>query len=195
MFAGNLEGGLRVLTAESFEQLLAWLDPDREKAGERYGRIHLRLTRIFSCRGCFESERLADEVIDRVASKINWLSENYVGDREPYFYAVARKVYLEDLRKKRIPQMPAPTSDVNEIDEDIEEVYGCLEKCMSNLPSAERELVLQYHQEEKQAKISNRKRLSLELNITLNALRIKVYRIHCQLQQCVRMCVEQVPAH
>jgi DNA-directed RNA polymerase specialized sigma24 family protein len=183
-----------VLTAQSFELLLGWLDPDREKAGEKYGKIHVRLIKLFSCRGCFEPEHLADEVIDRVASKIDWLIQNYVGGPELYFYGVARKVCLEELRRKPTMVLASPADESVNTD-DVEEVYQCLEQCMDILPLDEHQLVLQYHQEEKQAKIRNRKQLAMELGVSLNALRIKVFRIHSQLEQCVTRCLEQVPAH
>jgi hypothetical protein len=32
-----------VLTREAFERLLAWLDPDRERAGQKYEKIRQKL--------------------------------------------------------------------------------------------------------------------------------------------------------
>ena len=67
-----------LLTKEAFDALLGWLDPNREVAGQKYEVIRRRLITIFSCRGCAEAEDLADETINRVASKlsaINWSDE------------------------------------------------------------------------------------------------------------------------
>ena len=78
--------------------------------------------------------------------------------------------------------------------EEIEQEYDCLEQCMQHLTPGNRELVLQYYQEEKQAKINHRKLLAERLGIALNALRIRAYRIRLTLQQCVQKCVEQSAA-
>src|SRR5947209_6617862 len=42
---------------DSFDRLLAWLNPDREQAGQRYEEIRRRLIKIFARRGCSEIGR------------------------------------------------------------------------------------------------------------------------------------------
>ena len=49
-----------VLSQESFDKLLAWLDPNREKAGIKYEQIRYRLIKIFAGRGSADAEDLAD---------------------------------------------------------------------------------------------------------------------------------------
>ncbi len=58
------------LTQAALDSLLAWLDPDRDRAGAKYEAIRTRLIKVFVCRGCPEAEDLADETINRVASKL-----------------------------------------------------------------------------------------------------------------------------
>ena len=87
-------------TQEDFEKLWRWLDPDRDKAGEKYERIRRRLIAVFASRGCCDTEDLADKTINVVTSKIDWLVENYVGDPAPYFYAVAKNIFLESIKPK-----------------------------------------------------------------------------------------------
>ena len=58
------------LPPDDFEKLLRWLDPDRDKAGEKYEKIRHRLIRIFSARGCWEPEELFDRTTDIIISKI-----------------------------------------------------------------------------------------------------------------------------
>jgi hypothetical protein len=41
-----------VLTQDAFDKLLNWLDSDRERAGQKYETIRLRLIKIFTCRRC-----------------------------------------------------------------------------------------------------------------------------------------------
>jgi DNA-directed RNA polymerase specialized sigma24 family protein len=175
------------LTQEAFARFLNWLNPDPDQAGEKYEAIRRRLIKIFACRGCDCSEHLADETINRVIDKIPEISESYEGDRALYFYGVARYVHKEYTRKKPPPQ-PPPQDDASSA---TEEEYECLEQCMGNLPKRSRELFLQYNEEEKGAKIKHRKRLARELNIPLNALRIRIYRIRMNLQVCVLQCLQQ----
>lgn len=179
-----------ILTQESFDALLAWLDPTRETAGQKYEDIRLRLIKIFSCRGCCEPEDLADETINRVSKKLREIESSYSGDPARYFYGVANKVHLEYLRRR-----PAPIPPVRpEASDDIEKEYACLELCIQKLTPNNRVLVLQYYQAEKRAKIDHRKQLAEQLGIALNALRIRAYRIRASLQKCVHSCVGEAMA-
>jgi DNA-directed RNA polymerase specialized sigma24 family protein len=113
-----------------------------------------------------------------------------VGDPSLYFYHVARKIHLEYGRKKPDPVLaPAPDPP-----QELEQRYQCLEQCMRRLTSKNRELVLEYYQEEKQAKIDRRKELANRLGIAANALRIRAHRIRASLQECVFECVKQMAA-
>jgi len=173
---------------EAFEKLLRWLDPDREKAGEKHEKIRFRLIKIFVCRGCHEAEDLADQTINVVLSKIDWLVANYVGEPGLYFYAVAKKIHLEQLKKRRpFPNPPPPDPEPPE----LEQVCSYLDDCLDNLPSAERDMVLRYHEGDKQEKIQNRKKLAEELKISRNALRIKVCHIHSRLRECVERRLQE----
>jgi DNA-directed RNA polymerase specialized sigma24 family protein len=174
------------LTQELFDALLAWLDPDREEAGRKYEEIRLRLIKIFTCGGCFDPEDMADETINRVSQKLSEIQSTYEGDPARYFYGVAKNVRLESQRPKPIPE-PPPKPDTDT----LEKEYACLEKCIEKLTQSNRELVTQYYQEEKRAKIDHRKQLAEQFGIALNALRIRAHRIRTALQQCVQSCVHE----
>jgi len=182
------------LTQERFDRLLAWLDADREAAALKYEKIRLRMIRILASRGCCDAETLVDEIIDRVAAKVDWLILNYVGDPTLYFYGVAQNVYKEYLRKKLPPDLPPPEMEQTDFEE-REQQYDCLDACMKDLPEDNNNLVIRYYEGEKQAKIYNRKRLAAELGITLDALRIRAHRIRRELRKCVLLCLEEAPAH
>lgn len=175
-----------VPTREAFDKLLRWLDPDRDKAGEKYEKIRLRLIRVFACRGCCEAEDLADETINVVLSKTDWLLENYVGDPSLYFYGVAKKIHP---KLKPPPDLPPPDPNPPH----LEQVCSDLDDCLDDLPSEDRNLVLRYHEGDKQEKIQNRKKLAQELKISRNALRIKVCHIHSRLRDCVEQRLRQHP--
>jgi DNA-directed RNA polymerase specialized sigma24 family protein len=190
-----------VLTQEAFDKLLDWLDSDRDEAGRKYETIRLRLIKIFTCRGCFAAEELTDEIINRVAVKVADPAFVYEGDPALYFYAFAPNLQQEYLRKSRLRADDVSDEDSHmfaaaiEPADDEQPELECLDRCLDHLPAENRRLVLEYYQDERQAKINHRKQLAIEFGIAVNALRIRAHRIRRALEQCVRDCVEQQPAH
>ena len=176
------------LTPEAFDGLLSWLNPDRELAGRKYEEIRRKLITILSCRGCTCPEDLTDETMNRVTRRVPQIIDNYLGDPALYFYGVAHKVHLEWLRRNGRALVPPPAPDPPE---ETEQEYECLEQCMEHLTSKSRELVSQYHREEKKAKIDGRKELADRLGIGVNALRIRAHRIRAGLQECVVLCLSK----
>lgn len=175
-----------VLTREAFDALLSWLDPDRERAAKRYEESRRRLIRFFTGRKCAAADDLADETMNRVARKVQE-GLVYVGDTAPYFYAVAHNVYLEHVKQKPHVPPPPPPRDP----EEVERAHACLESCLERLQPRSRELIREFYQEEKSAKIEHRKRLAERLGMTPNALRIQAHRIRQVLHDCVRQCLSQ----
>lgn len=175
---------------EAFDKLLGWLDPDREQAGRKYQKIQIRLTDIFSCHGCTEPESLADETIDRVIEKIDWLIENYVGDPIRYFCGVARNVLREYWKRRRVPD-EFPDEQKNEPDEENDRRFDCLDKCMAELLPRNRSMILDYYEDQGKAKIVHRKQLAENTGISLPALRLRVFHIRSQLATCMQECVNQ----
>lgn len=178
----------RDLTQKGFDTLLAWLDPDRERAAQKYQTLHNGLIQIFTLRGCSGAEDLADETINRVTEKVSVLVETYVGDPTKYFYGVAKKIYLESHREKSsqlepekaIPYVPQ---------EDVEPEYDCLEQCLDKLSADNKQFILRYYRDEKQAKIDARKLAGQELNLSPIALRVRAHRIRKTLETCIEKCL------
>ena len=184
----------RSVTQASFDFLLAWLDPDRDRAAGKYEQIRRRLIKLFTCRGRHDAEELADETINRVTLKAPEVAAGYVGDPSLYFYGVAQKVLLESLRK-RPPAHPAPPPPTPDEAEQTEREFECLDRCMGELTPANRKLVLGYYRDDRRAKIDHRKELAAALGLAQNALRIRVHRIRATLQECVLRCLgEATPA-
>lgn len=169
------------LTQDDFEKFLRWLDPDRDKAGEKLTRIQARLIAIFSSRGCIDPESLADRTTNIVMGKTDWLVENYVGDPALYFYGVGKNVYRESIKPPRPVPPPPPEPEPPELDE----VCGFLDECLDELSPRDRDTAVRYHEGEKGERIKNRKKLAAELKITSNALRIRVCHLHERLRKCI----------
>jgi RNA polymerase sigma factor (sigma-70 family) len=180
------------VTQAAFDSLLAWLDPDRERAGAKCEQIRLRLIKLFACRGCpdVDADELADETIARVTVKAPEVSKGWSGDPRLYFYGVAKKVFLEWLRRPKTPPAHGwpPTADPSE-SEETERRHDCLERCLEKLAPASRALVLDYYRNDRRAKIDHRKELAARLGIAQNALRIRIHRVRTALQECVGACL------
>lgn len=183
----------RPVTQAAFDSLLSWLDPDRERAAEKYEQIRRRLIRLFTCRGRPDAEDLADETIDRVTLKAHEVARTYVGDPGLYFYGVARNVFRESLRQR--PQVaPPPPPDPVET-ETTEREQQCFDRCMDELPGANRQLLIEYFSDDGRAKIDRRKEMAARLGVAQNALRIRVHRIKATVDECARRCLaETLPA-
>lgn len=187
-----------VLKKEDFNKLLAWLHHDREQAGQKYEGIHESLIKIFSWRGYYDAEDLADEVVNRVAAKTRELADNYVGDPALYFYGVAKKILRERERREQHqpldPMMKAPdTATEPDEAEAAARRDECLQKCLRELNADDRMLILAYYQKSKQAKIDYRKALARQFGVGTNALRVKVFRIRAHLKTCIKKCLQTSP--
>lgn len=180
------------LTKDDLDNLLEWLDADRERAGARYEQIRRGLVEVFYYKGCVGAEDLADITINRVSKKAPELKRTYVGDPARYFFGVAKRVHLEYRRQQQLLQLTSrETVAAPQHDPTVERTARCLDECMGHLPPDKREMVIRYYHEQKQAKIDSRKMLRQHLNVQANALRVRVYRIREKLEKCVRDCVER----
>ena len=88
----------RALTSAAFHGLLDRLDPDPQRAGEKYEALRRRLTAFFEWRGAPWPEEHADETINRVAKRA--AEDETVIQIEAYAVGVARMVLLEALRER-----------------------------------------------------------------------------------------------
>ena len=187
-----------VLTQEAFDGLLMWLHPDRDRAALKYEAIRGRLIEIFNARRCSEAEDLADETINRVTLKVTQIRERYEGDPALYFYAVAKKIFLEYTTKGAAaikvsagaaPEpraAPQPTDEQDKAEHEDE----CLTRCLEKLPERNRELVMRYYQSSVGPR-ANRGELARQMGATVNAVRIRAHRIRATLKQCVEMCLKE----
>ena len=182
------------LTPEALASLLAFLGPDEDEAARAYERIRRRLVQIFDWRGCQRPEELADETFNRVAHKLAGGLEVEAADPLRYFCGVAYRVFKEVLREQQrerealaeVRHMPPPAG----ADPEAEPRLVCLDDCLSGIGDHQRELMLRYHTGDGRERIDNRHALAEELELPLNALRIRVHRLRVKLEACVRDCLK-----
>lgn len=176
------------LGTDYFERLLSWLASDRNDAGKRYLFIRSKLVRLFRYRGAGDPEQLADITIDKVAQKISEKDFSYSGDPIFYFYGVARFIALEDQRNQVPQELPAEIEDKTEGNSE-DARYNCLETCLARLTRRDRQMLLEYYQGAKKAKIDARRRLAESFGLPMNALRIRLCRLRADIRTCVTNCL------
>jgi DNA-directed RNA polymerase specialized sigma24 family protein len=185
---------LNVLHQEDLDRLLNWLDADSEQAGAIYEKIRWRLIAILASRGCRVPEELADETIDRVARRVVDIQATYIGDKAIYFLGVMNNVHHEYLKQPQVSEFsvfnhdPGAKDDARE--EAKEKTYGCLEKCLNRLAPNSKQMIEQYYAQDKRAKVDLRKRIAVELGISISTLRLRALRIREKLQACIDQCLE-----
>lgn len=178
---------------EEFNQMLDWLDPDRERAGVKFLEIGTRVTKILVRRQCYAAEELWDETANRVCHRVKDVAPTYVGDPALYFYAVARLVHMEWMqeekwRRERADNRPPKPPDPGD---DVELIHKCLDECLLKLSDDDHKMILKYYEKETRAKIEQRKELAEKMGITLNGLRMRVHRINGPLRKCILACLSK----
>jgi DNA-directed RNA polymerase specialized sigma24 family protein len=180
------------LSHEAFHKLLACLDPDPNQAGEKYETLRGLLVKFFDWRGASYPEECADETFDRVARKV--AEGETVRDVTNYCYGVARLVFLETLKGPEHQFTPLddvePVAAIEDRD-DTDQQQECFDGCLYRLPVDSRKMILQYYQDERQAKIDHRKALADQLGIPMMALRNRAQRARNKLEECVSECLKK----
>ena len=182
---------------ESFDEILAWLNPDRDVAGSIYVQLREDLTKIFTWNRCADPEGLTDEVFDRVAKKVHHLKDSYVGDPKLYFYGVARNLIKEVPKKVKMQTSLQGTEPASDPRHELEQETAmmredCLRSCLQKLSKEKRELIVAYYARDKQAKIDHRIEMAQRLGISVETLRVKAFRIRGALEQCLERCLDRM---
>lgn len=174
----------------SFDDLLIWLDPDRDVAARKYETIRAGLIRIFIGKGFNDAEDLADDAISRVIKRLPEIGDTYVGEPARYFHGVARNVLREAYRRKEI------ATDVSQVGRiqitNRSDEYECLMRCLRFLTPAKRDLILDYHVYEGHDKIEQHEIMARELGISKGALRLRAHHVRIEVEKCVQECIENL---
>jgi RNA polymerase sigma factor (sigma-70 family) len=185
-----------VIPPQSFDEILVWLNPDRNEAANIYLQLRHDLTKIFIWNRCVDPEGLTDEVFDRVARRVHEVRPNFEGDAKLYFYGVARNLIKESPKRDRkqvsIEDTDLPASEAAVEDEAAAMREDCLNSCLQALSPAKRELILAYYAKDKQAKIDYRTELARKMGISVETLRVRVHRIRGTLEKCIEQCLDSM---
>ena len=181
------------LPSASVLALLLNLDAERTAAGEKYLRLRKNLVRFFETRGIVQSEEAADETLNRLAGKFG--GGEQFENINAYALGIARMLALE-LRKSpaqktsnELPEIGVSPFDAEGDEKELK--LHCLDDCLKDLPTENREIIVGYYQGEKREKIENRERLAGKLGVPNNALRNRAVRLRDKLKSCIRDCLRK----
>lgn len=176
------------LTQENFDALLSALHADRDQAGIRYEGLRERLIFFFSRRQFTFVDVLADAVLNRIAQQIQ--TGERVEKIEAYAYGIARHVAQEELRRNyRAAEaentyvgniLPPPNTS-----SDDELLEAAMEECLKMREPAEREFLLAYYAGRGQDLIERRRALAAAMDLSVSALRKRVFRLREALESCL----------
>lgn len=149
-----------VLNRTALDLFLARLDPDRDRAAQRYEEVRSKLMTFFRSNQCWDAENLVDETIDRVVRR---LGEVAVHELMPFIRGVARRVaseaYRSHVRVVSIDESPGLRIDSTDSEDRASENkrHGCLEECLSLLTTQDRDLTLEFYKYKGAGKIEQKK--------------------------------------
>ena len=182
------------LTANGWQMLLDRLDPDIERAADKYEELRLKLTKFFNWRGCRETDTdsLADEVLDRVGAKLETGEE--IRNVTAFALETAKYVWLEYQRKNKEDAAGDDLPEVAvlpDIGEDPDERLICLRKCLAEISNpADCQIILAYYEAEGETKNKDhRRQLAETFALTMNNLKVKASRLRERLEKCIRECL------
>jgi RNA polymerase sigma factor (sigma-70 family) len=162
------------------ERFLGLLDSDPQEAERKYQALRGKLFFYFRHNGCADPEDLADEVFWR-ALRRNAEDVDFHSSVSAYCYGIAERIRREQYRRPRLEELPVEVPDprrpstlgLNRVEQHV-----LVQQCLQCLPENERQILLRFY-------VEDRAGLAEELQITQNALRIRVCRIKRKLEEYI----------
>jgi DNA-directed RNA polymerase specialized sigma24 family protein len=145
--------------------------PELSRFADRHASLRIGLIHYFRGQRALDPEMLADEVLFRTLQRI-LRGVSIDTSLEGYCTGVAKLILLEICRKPLWVPIPPefPSKEQDALSRlSAAETAALLRHCMGSVPADELAIWLRYHRED-------RHQLAKELNISENALRIRVYR-------------------
>lgn len=173
------------VSVESWQALLAALGSSPVEQARAYEALRERLLLFFRSRAAPATDRLADEVLNRLADK---LASGIEVHRSVTALALgmARLVWLESRRQEvRDTGAAEQLRDPVAADDEQDAWLAAIEDCLGRLESGDREQLLDYHRLRGRAKIAARKAMAERAGTTVNALRLRMMRLRRRLSECI----------
>ena len=168
--------------ATAFDRLLQALEPEALSPNDGFRRCRSKLVRFFVWRHADDPDNLADETTSRLVKNIQTGQEISAERPYSYVYAIASNVFQEYLRSKKKTGIQTDMDDLREL-ATPEKVENCWTGCLAQLSSDKREFLEEYYLDS-----IDRDEFAREKGMTINALRLKIFRYKEGLKRCVENC-------
>ena len=161
-----------------YDQIFEVLEPHSTSTESAFLQCRFKLIKFFSWRHCEDPANLADETIVRLLKNVDQGQLVLFDKPYSYVYAIAVNVFREYQRaiKKRpslVAQVAPPSTP--------EQTDDCRELCLKQLSAPKLQLLSRYY-------LTDRENLTGQLQLSPNALRLKIYRIKQELRECCEDC-------
>lgn len=174
---------------------------DRPGIVELFETLRGKLTLFFEARRCVDPEGLADATLERVIQKL--CEGTKVTDLTAYSFGVAKNLIREGARRERAMQEYVEeqkhrlrASAAGDEDEEAalkERRLKCLEDCAARLSERERWTLFEYYRLKGQPKLEHRRRMAEQLDVTREALTLRVFHLKQRLKRCINDCLDSAP--
>jgi DNA-directed RNA polymerase specialized sigma24 family protein len=175
------------LTQDAFHQFLTILDPDPNRAGEKYEQIRKKLVSFFQWKRCGDAEHSADETIDRTIRK---LAGSEVHGLVPFIWGIAKRVASEihrrghrDLSIDTLPELAQPIMEPEEKERQYAKRSACLHRCAKLLSEGDARIAVEWYSHVKSEKAEHKRKLAAALGVSVATLRVRAYRTRLRLRQ------------
>jgi hypothetical protein len=173
-----------VAATEVLAGLRAALDPDPERAGQKYALLRRKLVNFFEWRGATSPEACADEA--RVTAAWRMTDGAPAQSVSSACATIARSI-LEtqgrELHEEAGAHGAAPPAP--DRPGDREALLQACETSLDALPAESRELIVTYFAGDSRQMSEGRNALARQLGLPLNQLRLRAHRTRAQFEQAV----------
>ncbi len=184
----------------AFENFLCYLDPQRERAAQKYVQLQRKLVFWLQQQQCKNAQELADHTVDIVVAQLFEGLHIRAADPIDYCLGVARnllqrqrgldlrQVSLDDLSLQSEKQQAHEAFIVAMENDSQEQRADCLRHCLQRLSSKDRRFLESYYHDDWAQQVRQRQRLAAEHGMTPIALRTRAHRLRAMLKACVERC-------
>ena len=186
------------------DRLLSFFDSDPVIAGEKLLRCRQKLVRRFAAERCHDPEDLANESLRRVLDALNKNPQRLATEIEAFISGFATNIIYESRRSpmhKEDPLeeiVPAKEPRTRPLEElligfsEQEDLRQCLEQCLEQLDSQERNTLIKYYTAEPGEKAKAvRRNMASSLGLTSAQLRKRAFNLRSRLEAFTRQCLEK----
>lgn len=168
-----------------FDKLFRLLEPGAVSVEAGFQRCRFKLIKFFGWRRCDDPENLADETIARLLKNVRAGQEISADNPYSYVYAIASNVFKEFVRDKK---KSGVTTEIEEIKDRTLPMpaMDCKRQCLEQLTAEKQELLARYYLDP-----DDRNEIAREYGLSLNALRLQIYRIKAGLRRCWEDCLKR----